>query len=444
MTAATLIRKEMGCDISWCVRHTGPGHLDVAALQRSLDRFVARHSALRTRQSPDEPVREPIDTVAAMWQLWTSCFGNSGRRWQLLSHVVGSAIFACWTRTFVRSPNEARQARQVLKRPLGSKVRDDCWDFASHDDYVHSVMKGLTCDHRWPFDAAVVPLYHGVPDGPPGANAVELALTLPLESVAWYIYLGITHAYSDGASVQALYGDSASVQALYGDLIHLYEEEMGQVERELREAPEHLALLQQRLWPSLCGRLPGTSDANNDANNDVHHEIVCEGRGRRPFFSSRIFLGPTVMRALCTAAIDVLGCGIDIAWLIAVIGAMFRLFPELPCIYLMLKVVCRDGPDEVQMVGFLREQRVLPVDIGDPRTATLLDIASTIVAARQAGVGAKWMPLSTGHSATRRERYRVELAHERAWPLSTTESSRRAATDWRVSHSATRVTTEAL
>lgn len=65
----------------WYVRYGGAEHLDLAALQRAVDRLVQRHSALRTTLSPDAAVREAMDRAAGMWQLmlgdffgWTEMF----------------------------------------------------------------------------------------------------------------------------------------------------------------------------------------------------------------------------------------------------------------------------------------------------------------------------------------------------------------------------------
>jgi len=82
-----------------------------------------------------------------------------------------------------------------------------------------------------------------------------------------------------------------------------------------------LALLQRRLWPSLRGRVQGQAP---DANDDIFHEAVCEDWGRRPGFSTRLFLGDTITTALCVAADHGgIGCGLDVAWITAVIGTMF-------------------------------------------------------------------------------------------------------------------------
>ena len=59
----------------WYVRYGGPGHLDLAALQRAVDRLVLRHSALRTTLSPDAALREAMDRAAAMWQLMLGAKG---------------------------------------------------------------------------------------------------------------------------------------------------------------------------------------------------------------------------------------------------------------------------------------------------------------------------------------------------------------------------------
>jgi len=85
-----------------------------------------------------------------------------------------------------------------------------------------------------------------------------------------------------------------------------------------------------------------------------------------------------------------------VAWLTATLGALFRLFPHLPCIRLILKTGCRDGPNEREMVGFLSEQRSFVVDIGDPGTATLLDIANKIASARRARAWRAPLPFEAG------------------------------------------------
>jgi len=143
----------------------------------------------------------------------------------------------------------------------------------------------------------------------------------------------------------------------------------------------------------LRGRPPGRAP---DANNDVFHEVVCEDWSKRGGYSTRLFLEEPVLSALRLAAFDVIGCGLDVAWLTAVMGAMFRLFPEQRCIHLALKVACRDGPGELQMVGFLSEQRLFAVDIYDPETATLLGVADTIGAARRARAWRAPMPYEAG------------------------------------------------
>jgi len=143
--------------------------------------------------------------------------------------------------------------------------------------------------------------------------------------------------------------------------------------------PQPLRLLQRRLRASLHGRLRGQSDPDND----VYHEVCDADFGQRDGFSRRVFLNAPLMRTLRLAATDVLGCSIDIAWVTAVTGAVFRLFPKMPCVHVILKVGCRDGPGERQMIGFLSEQRVFPVHVGDPSNATLLDITNIVASTRR-------------------------------------------------------------
>ena len=93
-------------------------------------------------------------------------------------------------------------------------------------------------------------MYEGAPNI--RGTAVDVARQLPREAVSWYIYCSITHAYSDGASGQAL----------WGDLIRFYSEETGEKAVEhVREVPEQFALLQRRLpsrWSVGCqvSRIP--------------------------------------------------------------------------------------------------------------------------------------------------------------------------------------------
>mmetsp|Transcript_12709 Transcript_12709/g.41041 ORF Transcript_12709/g.41041 Transcript_12709/m.41041 type:complete len:735 (-) Transcript_12709:50-2254(-) len=371
--------------VDWMVRYTGSGHLDLDALQRATDRLVARHSALQTVQSPDEPLRDSMDKVVALWQLWASVFGGQGDGfvWQLASTLAGRCLFECWPRTVVRSAAAAQLVLRVLEDP---SPRDKKWDFATDDQYIHSTIKEMASGHRWPFDIFVVPLFKTAPPPEAGqpANAAQAAKLLPPEAVSWYIYCGITHAYSDGASGQAL----------MSDLLRFYAEEVGLAPPQPRPpAPEQLALLQRRLRGSLRGRAPGRAP---DPNNDVFHEVVCEDWGKRTGFSARLFLERPVLSALRAAAVDVMGCGADVAWLTAVMGAMFRLFPEQKSIRLALKVACRDGPGEVQMVGFLSEHRLFVVDVLEPETSTLADVAETIGSARRARAWRAPMPYEAG------------------------------------------------
>eukprot|EP00930_Biecheleria_cincta_P055502 TRINITY_DN41822_c0_g1_i1.p1 TRINITY_DN41822_c0_g1~~TRINITY_DN41822_c0_g1_i1.p1 ORF type:complete len:378 (+),score=63.49 TRINITY_DN41822_c0_g1_i1:664-1797(+) len=58
--------------VDWYVRYGGHGDLDLAALQRAVDKLVSRHSALQTVETPDEPMREAMDRAAALWQVTCS------------------------------------------------------------------------------------------------------------------------------------------------------------------------------------------------------------------------------------------------------------------------------------------------------------------------------------------------------------------------------------
>ncbi|CAE7504558.1 NRPS8, partial [Symbiodinium natans] len=358
--------------VDWCLRYTGEGHMDVDAMQRAVNRLVARHSALRMRQTPDEPMREAIDKAAGMWQLWSSCIGSDSVGWARLRGHVSSALFASWPRSIVRSAEDTLLEVRIPQLVEG-RVRMPRWDWATHDQYVHGAITDLLRPRRWPADVAILPLFKG--EAPEHTTALEAALSKPASEVAWYVYISITHAYSDGLSGQAL----------FADLLRFYEEEVGARHRQVvRPTAEPLALLQRRLRRSLEGRTPETLQAPND---DLYHESICEDWGRREGLSRRIFFEPAVARSLRNAAQGVYGCSVDLAWLTAIMCAMLRLFPQQPRMMLVVKASCRDGEGQGEMVGFLSEARVITIDVGDVQSATVLDVHHRIHTAR---VGRSW------------------------------------------------------
>lgn len=343
--------------VDWCLRYEAGRHLDVPAMQRAVDRLVARHSALRTSETPDEPLREIMDKAAAMWQLWRSCCGSSCY-WRYVRGPTASALFALWPRTVVHASGHVEVKVPELE---DGRVRRERWDWASHDQYIGGLLDDLLRPRRWPFEVAVAPLFYGQATG---RNAIEAALAKPPSEVAWYIYCSITHAYSDG-----LCG-----QALFADLLRFYEEELHGTLTPLEPAPEPLALLQRRLWRSF----------NRDAaeqpepNEDLYHESICDDWGKRSGMSRRIYFHANVTRTLRLAASNVFGCSTDLAWLTVIMCAMFRLFPQQQRMMLILKASCRDGPGEGQMVAFLSEARVFALDTGDPSSATILEVHQQI------------------------------------------------------------------
>lgn len=373
--------------VDWYIRLGGSEHPDLAALQRAVNHLVARHSALQTVETPDEALREANDRAASLWQLFASCYGGHGRDplWRAISSLVAGALYACWHRTLLRP---AKAAAIEIRTPLASKLaRSSAWEDLSDEEYFFWLATELRKSHRWPFDVFLIPVWKSgveISDEAGSRPATDVAMTLPPEAVSWYLYAGITHCYSDGASGQAL----------LGDLLRLYAEERGQPLAPSSPQPlEHFAVLQQRLQRSLHGRPQGHQP---DPNGDLYHELCCEDWGKRPGLSSRIYLDDGVFQALQVAATDVLGCGIGVAWLTAILGALFRLFPKEPCFRLILKCACRDGPGESEMVGFLAEQRTFAVDIGDPSRATLLDVAMQVDLTRRARAWRAPVPYEPG------------------------------------------------
>ena len=302
--------------VDWCLRSDSP--IDLPAFQRAVDRLVLRHSALRTCETPDEALREAMDKAASIWQLWKSCCGRS-RFWWLCHRPVASAIFALWPRTRI---DASRRHVEVRVPPLVEGcVRNPRWDWASHDQYIHGVFDDLLYPRRWSFEVALVPLFKG--KAPGHTDSIQAALSKPASEVAWYIYCGLTHAYSDGLSGQAL----------FGDLLRFYQEELQGSPSTTVPAPEPFALLQRRLWHSLHRR-PGSLPEPND---DLYHESICDDWGRRSGMSRRIYFHSNVTRTLRAAARNVFGCSVDLAWITAIMCTMFRLFPKQPRMLLVLK-----------------------------------------------------------------------------------------------------------
>lgn len=357
--------------VDWCLRYTGEGHLDVDAMQRAVNRLVARHSALRMRETPDEPVREAIDKAAGIWQLWNSSVGSDAIWWTRLRGYISAALFACWPRSIIGSAEDTLLEVRIPQLMEG-RVRLPRWDWATHDQYVHGAITDLLQPRRWPADVAVLPLFKG--EAPEHTTTLEAALSKSPSEIAWYVYVSITHAYSDGLSGQAL----------FADLLRFYEEEAGALEPKELRPEEPLALLQRRLRRSLEGRTPETVPAPND---DLYHESICEDWGRRSGLSRRVFFEPIVTRSLRNAAQGVYGCSVDLAWLTAIMCAMLRLFPHEPRMMLVVKASCRDGEGQGRMVGFLSEARVITIDVGDVESATILDVHHRIHSVR---VGRTW------------------------------------------------------
>jgi hypothetical protein len=338
-----------------------------------------------------------MDRAASMWQLLLSSQGKRGPVWDIVTRIVSASLFACWPRTLVRTAEEARIELKVPLLPEYRTVRDERWYATSDDQYVMGLIRQLNSpNQRWPFEITVVPLYKGDAPGLIGdRDCAELAVQMPPDEVTWYIYCSLTHAYSDGASGQAL----------FTDLLIFYDEERCKVglppvlshtvppPEKSHEVPEQLSLLQRRLRASLRGRLPG---AQGDPNNDVYHEVLCEDWGKRIGISRRVFFTDCVLQALRYSAVTKLGCSIDVAWLTAITGCLFRLFPKLTCIRLMLKVACRDGPGEREMVGFLSEQRILPVDLVNTEASTLVDVARRIDTGRRLRAWRAPQPFESG------------------------------------------------
>jgi len=133
------------------------------------------------------------------------------------------------------------------------------------------------------------------------------------------------------------------------------------------------ARLRRSLKPLPEGRHP---------NEDIYHDGLV-GFGSRPGFQRHIRMEESLMKVLRGAAQEVLGCSVDVAWLTVIAGAYLRLFPSLRRVDLYLAVTCRDGPGEEAMIGFFTSVKIMALEVGDPRRATVLGLADLIASVRR-------------------------------------------------------------
>mmetsp|Transcript_4609 Transcript_4609/g.10939 ORF Transcript_4609/g.10939 Transcript_4609/m.10939 type:complete len:1495 (-) Transcript_4609:56-4540(-) len=368
------------CTVDWMVqRQDSRQHLDLAAIQRAVDRLVARHAALRTQNASEQPMFDATYLAASLWQLYAA--GAEGRRrsWtrSILENIVRRSIFRAWPRSTVLSPDAPEAKVKVLTPTLGDL---ECCSTADSATQMAFWIGGC-CLERRPqgetFHVCVIPVFPVELDFDKEADAVEVALTKPACEVKWFIYAVLDHGYCDGPTGAPL----------FADLLRLYGEEAGELTKEelerMRESEqgrrptEALAKLQKRLERSLMPLPEG-----HHPNEDIFHDGLvsnCWRRGHQRF----IRFDETIMKLLRIGATQNLGCSIDVAWLTVISAAFLRTFPKLRRLDLYLVVTCRDGPGEEAMIGYFSSRKLMPLEIGDPAEVSLLGLADSVATARK-------------------------------------------------------------
>lgn len=366
------------CTVDWMVsRQDRSRHLDVLALQRAVDRLVARHAALRARNHSEQPMFESTYAAASLWQLWCAGSGSGGRSgWTrtALGRIASSSIFGAWPRSSVLRASEAEAKTTVLVPTVGDLKECEC--SASEDQqafWVGGMLLGKKPGDM--FHVCAVPIFEDTGDVAE-ADAGSVALTRPAESVRWYVYACLDHGFCDGPTGAPL----------FADLLHLYAEEAGEVapedatameEARNRKPAEALARLEKRLLRSLMPLPEG-----EHSNEDIFHDGLC-GFGWRKGFQRFIRFDTHLMRLLRVGATQSLGCSVDIAWLTAIAAAFLRMFPSRRRLDLYLIVTCRDGPGEEALIGYFSSRKLMPLEVGDARGLTLLGLADMISTARR-------------------------------------------------------------
>jgi len=360
------------CSVDWMVSRADRGrHLDVTALQRALDRLVARHAVLRCRNASEVPAFDATYLAASMWQLWCArrCFWT--RSW--LGRLASASIFRAWPRTTVLNPADP-SAKVSLLRPTVAEVL--CEGYEGSDDNRAFWAGGALCARGTAghlFHVCVIPVFKDPPGVAAESDAVEAALAMPPSEVRWYVYAVLDHGYCDGPAGAPL----------FADFLRLYAEEAGEPAPEAaaananHRATQALEVLQQRLKQSLKP-LPEA----HHPNHDIFHDGLV-GFGWRRGYQRHIRMDVDLMRLMRVAAREVLGCSVDVAWLTVIAGAFLRLFPHLRRLDLYLVVTCRDGPGEEAMIGYFSSRKIVQLEVGDPRRSTLLGLADNIATVRR-------------------------------------------------------------
>lgn len=359
------------CTVDWMVgRQDSTRHLDVASFQRALDRLVARHASLRSRNWAEQAMFMPTYDAASLWQLWCS----SGQEWtgSRMGRLASASMFEVWPRSWILPAGDPASKVNVLVPRVSDLVMEgQSWDGMSDDEiaywlggHLYQQRKDLT----QLFAVCIIPVFRDARGAAPTDDAVKVAEGLPPADVRWYIYAVLDHGYCDGPAGLPI----------FADLLRLYAEESGESEERLvADPPDALQVLEKRLVQSLKP-LPEAEHPNDD----IFHDGLVDW-GTRAGYQRFLQFDENLMQVMRYASKDVLGCSIDVAWLTAIAAAFLRLFPKLQRLDLFLIVTCRDKPAEETMIGYFSSRKMLPLEIGDAQTVAMLGLSDMISTARR-------------------------------------------------------------
>lgn len=360
-----------GCSVDWMVgREDRSRHLDADALNRAVQRLVARHEALRARNWAEQPMFMPTYDASSLWQL--SC--SSGQRWtrSYLGSIVAASIFGAWPRSRIVRPTDPGAIPKLLTPRVNDIMEPIAkWNPSSDDELAFWVAGELynqrPQEGEQLFCICLVPIFHDARGAAPDADAIGVARGMPPEDVRWYIYAVLDHGYCDGPAGMPL----------FADLCRLYAQEAGEADGGEPEPAEALPVLERRVQQSLKP-LPEAEHPNDD----IFHDGLISWGGRAGYQRFLQFDMP-LMKALRHACRDVLGCSVDVAWLTALSAAFLRLFPALRRLDLYLVVTCRDRPAEEMMIGYFSSRKILPLEVGDPKQLPLMALCDMISTGRR-------------------------------------------------------------
>jgi len=358
------------CTVDWMVsRRDGAKHFDVDALQRALDRLVARHAALRARNVTEHPMFEATYESSSLWQLHCTDASRQKSPWtqSRLGRWASSCTFAAWPRSTVYSTDQPEADVKLLMPTVAQVLCEGAKFDGEHAFWVAGQLLPDRASGEL-FHVCIVPIFKSAADAPGDACAVDVARKLEPEQVCWYVYAVLEHGYCDGPTGLPL----------FADLLRLYGEESGEASSASDQSRQehHPVAALERLQERLLQSLKPLPEAEHP-NDDIFHDGLV-GWYYRKGYQRHLRFAHDISRLLRVAARENLGCSPDVAWLTCIAAAFFRLFPTQTRLDLYLIVTGRDGPGEESMIGYFSSRKLMPLEVGPTSRISLLGLADMI------------------------------------------------------------------